>query len=146
MLIAGLRRTEPTSLEQLTQYISLHTSVKPRSTSLLLCPLSQESQLTYYLLANIFIYLPHQTHFLLHHVNPRCTQYLRSSNLLNYILTYSISRLQYLLAYLLTCSFVHVWTVNWVLRYESQSCKMSWIYLWKIFAMLMMTTLLLMMR
>ena len=47
MLIAGLRRTEPTSLEQLTQYISLHTSVKPRSTSLLPCPLSQESQLTY---------------------------------------------------------------------------------------------------
>ena len=128
MLIAGLRRTEPTSLEQLTQYISLHTSVKPRSTSLLPCPLSQESQLTYDLLANIFIYLPHQTHFFLHHVNPRCTQYLRSSNLLNSILTYSISCLQYLHDYLLTCSFVHVWTVNWVLRYESQSCKMSWIY------------------
>ena len=106
MLIAGLRRTEPTSLEQLTQYISLHTSVKPRSTSLLPCPLSQESQLTYlqtYLSTYLTRHISFYTMSTLDALNISGVPTYLITSLLTQLVAYNTYLLIYLLAVLCMC-------------------------------------------
>ena len=145
MLIAGLRRTEPTSLEQLTQYISLHTSVKPRSTSLLPCPLSQESQLTYlqtYLSTYPTRHISFYTMSTLDALNISGVPTYLIPSLLTQLLAYNVLTCLFtLLAVLCMCKRL---TGFYDMNFRVAKCH-EYIRV-KIFPILMMTKLLLMIR